>query len=323
MVRRLFCVALTGALLSGCSERIPGELIYIRPPEDGAFNYPYYLFLPSTDPEGPVQNGRTYLVVEPNNSGFASDDLEAHAEKAERQATREFYVGNYVALSLGDPLLVPVLPRPESDWKIYTHALDRDVMLEDEPPLERLDLQLLAMVNDARERLQERGITLHEKILMTGFSASGTFVNRFSMIHPERIEALAAGGVNGLLMLPLSELDGHPLDYPLGIHDFETLFGKEFDSAAFRALPQFLYMGENDTNDAVPYEDGYDPEERELVYETLGESMIPVRWENCIRIYRKKTNNAIFKTYPDTGHENPDPVKHDILEFFRGVTGSS
>jgi hypothetical protein len=163
------------------------------------------------------------------------------------------------------------------------------------------------------------GIETHEKILMTGFSASGTFVNRFSLIHPDRIRALAAGGVNGLLMLPVGELEGYELDYPLGIHDFTQLFGKEFDSVSFRLLPQFLYMGEGDTNDAVPYADGYDPEEREVVYGTMGETMIPNRWEHCIRIYRKNGINAVFKTYPDIGHENPAQVKKDILEFFKEV----
>lgn len=320
MARQLGIISLIILLLTGCKEKIPGELIFIQPPDRGPFHYPYYLFLPEGDPRGLEQQQPSYLIVEPNNSGFVSDDLEAHAEKAERQASREYYVGNFVAVKLGAPLLVPVFPRPESDWKIYTHALDRDVILQKETPLERLDLQLLAMIGDARERLSKRGITIQDNILMTGFSASGTFVNRFSLIHPDRIAALAAGGVNGLLMLPVSELNGYELNYPLGIHDFESRFGKAFDSVSFHALPQFLYMGENDTNDAVPYEDGYDPEEREIVYETLGEKMMPDRWDRCIKVYRELNINAEFSTYPGTGHENTDDVKQDILEFFRRMT---
>lgn len=322
MGKRLVIVSMIFLLLAGCKEKIPGELIFIQPPDSAAFHYPYYLFVPEEQPDGPDKNALSYLVVEPNNSGFVSDDLKAHVEKAKRQASREFYVGNYVAVKLGYPLLVPVFPRPESDWKIYTHALDRDVILQEGTDLERLDLQLLAMVDDAREHLSEKGISVHDNFLMTGFSASGTFVNRFSLIHPDRIAALAAGGVNGLLMLPEGELEGYELNYPLGIHDFRTRFGKEFDSAAFRALPQFLYMGENDTNDAVPYDDGYDPDEREAVFGALGETMIPDRWDHCIRIYREHRINAVLKTYPGTGHENPDPVKQDILEFFNGVTSS-
>ncbi len=52
-------------------------------------------------------------------------------------------------------------------------------------------------------------------VFMIGFSVSGNFTNRFTLIHPDKIQASAASGVNGLLMLPTEELDGKTLDYPL------------------------------------------------------------------------------------------------------------
>ena len=313
-------IVLISVLLAGCRDSVPGELIVVEPQEGEGFNYPYFLFLPERLLNDPGAGEALFLLVEPNNSGFADDDLDAHAEKAGRQATRDFYVGNFMATALGYPLLVPVFPRPESEWKIYTHALDRDAIREKGTSLERLDLQLLAMVEDARRLLAEREIPTKHKILLTGFSASGTFVNRFSLIHPDRIAGLAAGGVNGLLMLPVGELNGNVLGYPLGIHDFGSLFGKAFDSLSFRAVPQFLYMWENDTNDAVPYEDGYDKDERETVYATMGERMMPDRWNKCTGLYGEKGINARFRSYPGTGHENPDHVKQEILEFFKDVT---
>ena len=42
-----------------------------------------------------------------------------------------------------------------------------------------MDLQLLAMIDDVRARLKAVGLVTHEKALLTGFSASGTFTNRF------------------------------------------------------------------------------------------------------------------------------------------------
>jgi hypothetical protein len=88
-------------------------------------------------------------------------------------------------------------------------------MLQKDNPLERIDLQLLAMVKDAENQLAQSGYTAHDKFFMIGFSASGSFTNRFTLIHPDKIQASAAGGVNGLLMLPTEEIDGKPLDYPL------------------------------------------------------------------------------------------------------------
>lgn len=292
-----------------------GEIVLTQANPSKGFNYPYFLYIP----EGASFENELVLIVEPNNSGFANDDLDKHIEKAKRTATLDFYSGNYVAQKLKYPLLVPVFPRSESKWKIYTHALDRDVMLQKDNPLERIDLQLLAMVEDAKNQLSQSGYTLHEKFFLVGFSASGSFTNRFTLIHPDKIQAAAAGGLNGLLMLPTDELNGKPLHYPLGTGDFHNLFGIPFDSISFSRIPQFYFMGELDDNDAIPYEDGYDINERNLVFELLGKEMQPTRWNSCINIYKKKNVNARFKIYEGIGHENPEKIKDEVLEFFKGT----
>ena len=53
--------------------------------------------------------------------------------------------------------IVPSFPRPKSDWKTYTHALDRDTMLTP-PPLGHLDEQLIAMMSAARAELAQRAV---------------------------------------------------------------------------------------------------------------------------------------------------------------------
>lgn len=314
MYRRLIVFILLTVSFQACTffNNPGGELIKVDAKPGNGFMYPYYLFLP----DNIDQHSELVFIVEPNNSGFASDLFQEHIDKAERTASKDFYAGNFISRNLKYPLLVPVFPRPESDWKIYTHALDRDVMLQKGNDLERLDLQLIAMFKDAGKMLAEKGFTVDEKFLMTGFSASGTFANRFSFLHPEYLHGYAAGGINGLLMLPVSEIDGKEINFPLGVNDFKELTGKEFNFDEFRAVPQLLFMGETDTNDAIPYEDGYDPEERELVFELLGEKMMPERWNKCIDFYNSEGINAILHTYKDTGHEQPDKIKQDILEFF-------
>ncbi|MGC9344997.1 MAG: hypothetical protein ACP5E3_19995, partial [Bacteroidales bacterium] len=208
----------------GCTEKYQGELLFIPEDSSSNFQFPYYLFIPEETPRDSLLN----LIIEPNNTGFVSDEFENHREKAERTASIDYYVGNYLAVNLDLPLLVPVFPRPESDWKIYTHSLDRDAMLQKDNSLERLDLQLMAMANDAKHRLNEMGYLLKVKYILTGFSASGTFVNRFSLLHPEKVEAVAAGGLNGLLMLPIDSMRNTALEYPVGIADFEKLTAKPF-----------------------------------------------------------------------------------------------
>ncbi len=309
-----YCIIAISILVGSCKNGVKnGELIFTEARPESGFNFPYFLFIP----DDMNHEEELVLIVEPNNSGFVSDDLEKHIEKAKRTASLEFYTGNYVARKLKYPLLVPVFPRPETDWKIYTHAFDRDVVRQKGNDLERIDLQLLAMVEDAKKKLAEKGFRLNEKFLMTGFSASGTFVNRFTAVHLDKILAAAAGGLNGLLILPLEKLENEPLNFPLGVNDFQDLFGKPFNTEAFKNTPQFLYMGELDDNDAIPYEDGYDLDERELVFNLLGKEMQPTRWQKCREIYERENVNSTVKTFPGMGHEQPEAVKNEIVEFFK------
>jgi hypothetical protein len=190
-------------------------------------------------------------------------------------------------------------------------------MVQNGNTLERIDIQLIEMFKDARLRLKKRNIDIEEKFFMTGFSASGTFANRFALIHPERISAVAAGGMNGLLMLPLDSLNGTELKYPLGTVDLNGLVNKEFDKELFIKTPQFYFMGELDDNDAVPYDDAFNQNEREIINTLLGKGMLTERWTNCRNIYMDCNVNAVIKTLDNTGHEHPETIKKEIVEFFR------
>jgi len=290
-----------------------GTLLLTESNPDGGFNYSYFLFMP----DGIPNDKELTLIVEPGNSGFADDDYDSHLEKGRRTASMDFYIGNYVARKLDCPLLVPVFPRPASEWKIYTHLFDRDVAIQKNNSLERIDLQLLAMVEDAQNRLRDKGYRIREQILMTGFSASGSFVNRFTAVHPRKVIATAAGGTSGLLICPVDTLKGYPLGFPLGTGDFQALFGRQFDAVSFSRTPQYYYFGELDTNDAIPYEDGYDQIESHLVSDLLGKEIHPTRWNNCIEIYLENNIKAQFKTYENTGHKVTDDIREDVLRFFR------
>ena len=104
--------------------------------------------------------------------------------------------------------------------------------------------------------------------------------------------------------------------YPVGISDLELLVGKDFDARAFRTAPQYLYMGEQDENDAIPFSDAFAEEERKLIYELLGREMQPARWERCKEIYHRQGVQAEITTYSGVGHEQPEKVKEDIVTFF-------
>ena len=277
--------------------------------EKGFYN-DYILFLP----KGTPLNKMIFLLVEPNNTGKLSDSIELHKKYAIDLASVSS-VGNNISTELKIPLLVPVFPRPASQPLTYSHALDRDVMLEIQPELKRLDLQLLAMINDAKSVLASLQIKVAKKIFMNGFSASATFTNRFSFIHPEIIQALAIGGFNGELMLPQNEINGIKLNYPIGTNDFSELFGKKLNTDTYRAIPQFIYMGKLDDNDAVQFDDAYSENERQIINDNIGKD-VQARYIQCQTFYQKHNINPIFTTYENVGHWTTSNVNLEVIKFF-------
>lgn len=304
MYQKFFCLLFF--LLS--SNLFAEDLIVEVPanPEQGFF-FPFFLKIPEV-------TETNYLVVETNNTGKVADDFNIHLNSASKAIIGNS-LGPWVSKKLKAPILVPAFPRSEKEWETYTHALDRDTMLVDSGQLKRIDLQLLAMINKAKSVLETRSIIVNEKVIMTGFSASGTLANRFSLLHPETLQVVVAGGLNGILMLPINSLNEEELNYPLGLNDFKEVTGKTFEKDQWKALPQFLFMGEDDTNDSAKFDDAYSDTEKATIYSALGKDMQPSRWKNCQNEYLKQNANVVFRTYKNIGHGTDLRIHNDILAF--------
>lgn len=309
--------------IAGCAQGELDDKPTVRTASNGAqaleipaapskgFNFPYLLFLPPNvgDKQFP------YLLVEPNNSGVVSDDLDSQRLPALDLAAVNSD-GNAVALKLGAPFLVPIFPRPSlGSSNLYTHALSRPTILVAGGPLKRIDQQLAAMIDDARKRLAAQRHPVEKKVLLEGFSASGMFISRFTFLHPEMVAAAAFGGVNSFIMLPTRTIRGHRLNYPLGINDYLEIAGHKFDRRAFDSVPQFAFMGENDSNDAVQFDDAYSPKDRKLIFSSLGQQM-PQRWLSVQRIYRAHHADVEFMTFPNIGHGTDGRIHTAVADFF-------
>jgi len=281
-------------------------------PELG-FNFPYYLRIPKGLNSEQIQ----YLLVETNNSGV-NDTLSFH-EKETYLETIKNSLGASLCRSLKVPFLIPVFPRPAKEWELYTHAFDRDVASIKEGPMKRLDLQLIAMIEHSKTVLKQYGISIKEKFLMNGFSASGTFANRFTLIHPTLVAGTACGGINAIPILCINKLEKNTLKYPIGISDFEKLFGTPANLEEYKKVPQFIYMGENDKNDAVLFDDAYSKSERKLVFKLLGQQLIPDRFSKCESIYIENKVNSTFKVYPGIGHQTDRKVLDEVVGFFSKI----
>ena len=76
-------------------------------------------------------------------------------------------------------------------------------------------------------------------------------------------------------------------------------------------------MGELDTNDAVKYDDAYNDSERKIVFDLMGEQLIPERWGFVEKIYQENKFNARFKTYPNMGHGTDAKINGEISAFLK------
>lgn len=311
-IASILIVLLAAFLLAYRYIGVGGKIIQIEANADKGFHTEYYLFIPDTLN---VSNSH-FLLVEPNNTGFTDDQHKTHVDAAHNMI--RFGQANRIAQKLGVPLLVPCFDRPKTNWERYTHALDRDTLLSSEGALARIDQQLLAMTADARGVLADRNIQTKDKILLNGFSASGSFVNRFTALYPEMVAGTAAGGINSMAILPMETIKGRELIYPVGVADIREIAGLDFQLQKFASVPQYYYMGGDDENDALQYDDAYSDLEREIVKEVLAEDM-DTRWKNCEKLYESQGIRAEFHTVQGVGHETTEEMNEDIASFFMQV----
>jgi dienelactone hydrolase len=305
----ILLLAATGATLAQATDST--GIIKVEADAGEGFSYPYYLYVPATMRDGKLQGATQTLLVIPNNTGVIEDDFSVHEADVKKRIAQNSAVG----AQLGVAILMPVFPRPKTDWKIYTHALDRDSMLTDKTEYRRFDLQLVSMIDHARKSLAKEKINLDERVFITGFSASGMFANRFAFLHPTRVKAAAIGSPGGWAISPASEYNKKSLRYPIGTGDFKTVTGKKFDLKNVRKVPLFIYLGDKDENDSLVFGDGYDEEDKNLVFELFGKTPVE-RWEISKKLYAENKLNAEFKLYPNVKHTVTKEMLGDILAFF-------
>lgn len=301
------------------TESYDGIIIKVPPNREKGFNYPYYIYLPEHIETTKSETKR--LIVEPNNTGTCSDHIEFHDEWAQLLVSANGNPGHYAAYHMKYPFLVPVFPRFLTNWwQSYTHALDKGAMML-EGDTKRLDLQLIAMIKDAQELLAGMGYKLESKVFMTGFSASGQFVNRFATLHPEMVKAIAVGNFT---MYPTAKLNGVTLNYPWGIADIRNYTGKAFNKAEYDKIAQFCYIGDEDQNDQ-PYNVDYGISEGETkaVNDLFGYDYGVPKWERKWNFVRQLgyDKSIQFNVYKGVGHGYADNIFKDVLAFFRANNG--
>lgn len=233
--------------------RDPEEFTYnfklVEADPEAGFYHPYLLYRPNLK-----QDSERPLYVEPLNAPAVSDRKELHNQlissldgKTFAGARRNEYPGiiaGFPRTENDGPDHIQTLTLPSYRPELFTSHYRLDNLATKEfsaKSLTRVDKQLLAMIEDAKSRLQSESYSIADKVHMSAFSGGGHFCNRFAFLHPTEVRTLTTGAAD-ILPLPKNSHDATVLPYPLGTADYEELTGREFNKEAWAKINRYIYI---------------------------------------------------------------------------------
>jgi poly(3-hydroxybutyrate) depolymerase len=110
--------------------------------------------------------------------------------------------------------------------------------------------QNLPIVNDLIQQVRDAtsGLDLAPKLFVYGFSRGAQMADRFTMVYPREIAAVAALSA-GSYTLPDSQDAAHrPMRFPFGVSDLQAISDAAFDQQAFSQVPFWVGVGAQDIN---------------------------------------------------------------------------
>jgi len=315
-----------------CFNLAYGKTIVVKANPEKGFHFPYLL---KTSKKTVDAN---YIVVESNNTGGHNKSIKGMTSKAKKSLG--WVLGSSISKKLNYPMLMPVFPfatkeiekvlTNKNKYKYYFPQLDSDVLKINIDKYKRIDLQLIAMIDDARERLlKENNQKINEKVIMVGFSSSSLFSARFTFLHPDRVSVAIGGGIGGLLPVPADKINGIEAIYPIGTYDFENITGTKFNLEEYKKTPQFYYQGTKDKSN--PFRRGADDltdEEYEIVKKLFVNGLPfedkPVSlkvntkmWENSQKYINQIVDNVKFESPKNLDHEITPAMTSKSIKFIK------
>jgi pimeloyl-ACP methyl ester carboxylesterase len=304
------------------SQAIVGETSVITPgiltfhDADATIAYNWFTYVPETI----SKTERSYIWITGLHGNLITDNYDEITAESQQQADWK--------TSLADEhkfiMLVPVIPRPATNH-VYAVAFDWKVFLDSTDPFcQRPDLKVNLMIDQFISDLRNDGYNVDDKVFVDGFSAGAMFAQRYALLHPERVHAIAAGQCGGAMTLPESvytDTIATQMDWPVGVYDFSPLVGYEFDQDAYRQVAQFIYIGDQDTTNSTlwgPGELWRTQSQIDFLNSTFGYTD-PVRLENQASYLVGLDYDVTFKLYPGIGHQFTSEMINDTFSFFHRV----
>lgn len=177
---------------------------------------PRFSYCTYAPPKPDAANRPTELVVVMHGTGRAFTSY--------RDAFAEFARWNNCIVLCP---LFPAGPLGDGNRDGFKHLQEADI---------RYDRILLDIVDEVADKF---GCDF-SRFALFGYSGGGQFVNRFGLLHPERLWALSIGAPGSVTLLDSQQ------DWWVGVRDFERRFGKPLNLEALKAVPVHMVVGKAD-----------------------------------------------------------------------------
>lgn len=270
--------------------------------------YHWYVYIPRS-----LNKSEKAYILMTGIRAEASDDYDGLASVALGELERK----TSIAENQKFIILVPHIPRLPSN-PIYVAAFARSVFDETvDELLQRPDLKINAMLDQLMQGLELDGYNVHNKIFIEGHSIGGMFGNRYALLHPERVQAVASGAPGGALTLPESVYQGMGMVWPMGIVDFYELTGTGFDMDTYCQIPHFFYIGAEDQNTTMRGlgELWETQSQIDLIKSRFGETPAKIL-KNQSEYLANLGCNVMYKSYSGVGHAITNEMVNDYINFF-------
>ena len=289
------------------SQATPGVLTSHEPNE--TIVYHWFSYVPLNISSAALN----YIWIAGQNGNIISDNYNELIAECQKQAeSRIKYADTY-----GYILLTPVIPRSRSNWQTYTVSLDRESLIDPTDFNQRPDLKVNLMIDSLIGTLRSAGYKVHDKVFVSGFSAGAMFAQRYCLLHPDRVRGIAGGQCGGSLTVPWTNYNGVDMNWPVGVNDFRSLLGYDFNMSYYQQIPQFIYIGDQDNNNSTVAPGNHDlftDEQMDFLDENFGNSD-PIRVENQCAFMSEMECNVEFKLYPGVAHQITSDMLNDIFSF--------
>jgi predicted peptidase len=279
-------------------EDIKGTTLHVEPYNDILLDW--YIHIPED-----FAYDREYSILVTGLHGDFMDDYEKTMRNTEGQVTCK-------SLEMSSDNYIVVGPAIYRENRVYSVSFDRKMYYNSSSYNDYQlypEEQLVLIHNMVNAYLVDNNVKVKDGMFLEGFSAGGMFAQRFALIYPEKVRAIAAGSPGGGITMPLEQYENIEPHWPIGINDYEFMFNKEFDIEEYKAIPQLLYIGNGDTapemstirrSNLPPL--FFDESEVYWLMDTFGETA-PTVIENQVSYLNEiGFNNLVFHTYASDGH---------------------